>query len=122
METLFALLAILAGILLRLAVPIAITALAVYLLRRLDEQWQQEAKVSTPTPPKPQCWDIKNCPEERRSNCAGYTSAQPCWQARRMKNGYLQEECLSCSIFLNAPLPAEPFTSNPSYVQGGMHP
>lgn len=121
MEALFAFLAILAGILLRLAIPIAITAVAVYLLRRLDEQWQQEAELSVPTPPKAECWKIKNCPPERRSACPAYTSAQPCWQTRRLANGYLQEECLSCEIFLNAPIPAHSPTSAPSYTHGGMH-
>ncbi len=105
MNDLYSLLAVLTGIAIRLAIPVLITALAVYLLRRLDEQWQSEGKSMPAKIVKPACWEILGCPPARQKNCPGHLSAWPCWQARRLANGYLREECLSCKVFLKAPVP-----------------
>lgn len=107
METITPLLTVITGFTLRLAIPIAITAIAIYFLRRLDMRWQAEAKeqLLAPTVEKPKCWVINNCSAEMRESCPGYQSEQPCWQAFRDENGYLQERCLGCDVFLNAPIP-----------------
>jgi hypothetical protein len=100
-------LAVLIGLLLRLAIPIAITLLAVYILHKVDVRWQEEA-AQMPAPEnveKPQCWNAKNCPVEKKNNCASLNSTEPCWQTHRLTNGYLPEECLNCQVFHQAPIP-----------------
>jgi hypothetical protein len=44
METIYSILAVLAGILVRLIVPLIVTGFVVYLLRKLDARWQLEAE------------------------------------------------------------------------------
>lgn len=108
MEDVIALFAVIAGFALRLAIPIAITAIAIFFLRRLDRQWQAEAEeqLLLPVVEKTKCWEIKGCSAEMRATCIGYKSEQPCWQAYRQENGYLQERCLGCNVFREAPVPA----------------
>ena len=105
MNELYSAMAILAGIVVRLAIPILVTALAVYFLRRLDAHWQSEAKNAPVKVEKPECWKIKGCSPAQRKDCPGYISILPCWQARRLSNGYLRQECLECKVFLKAPVP-----------------
>jgi len=105
METFTSLLAVLTGLLLRLAIPIMVTALLINLLRKLDAHWQVEAKLPM-TIEKPSCWKIKGCSPEQIKNCTATSSPLPCWQVYRLPNGYLREECLACRIFINAPMPA----------------
>jgi hypothetical protein len=109
METLTAVLAVIAGFALRLAIPIAITALAIYLLRRLDTRWKAEAEKELlyPAVEKPKCWEINGCSAEKRATCTGYLLKQPCWQAFRQENGYLQERCLGCDVLRKAPVPVK---------------
>jgi len=105
MENITSLLAVLAGLLLRLAIPIAITFIMIYFLRKLDTRWQSEAQLLVPVE-KPKCWQIKGCPPDQVENCIAGQSPLPCWQAFRLPNGYLREECLSCEIFRRSPVPA----------------
>ena len=106
METMIALLALIAGLLIRLAIPIALTTLLIFLLRKLDARWQAESQLPLPVLQDIECWKIKNCTPEQRNACVAYQAALPCWQAKRLPNGYLREECLSCEIFTEAPIPA----------------
>lgn len=108
MDTLTPLFAVITGFALRLAIPIAITAIAIYFLRRMDTRWQAEAEEQLlhPAVEKPKCWESHNCPPDARESCSGYQSEQPCWQAFRKENGYLQERCLGCGVFHQAPVPA----------------
>jgi hypothetical protein len=107
MSELSAVLALLVGVAVRLAIPVLLTLLGVMLLRRLDAHWQQQAAEEAPRRiEKPACWDTKQCTPERRATCPGYASPLPCWQARRMANGYLREECFDCQVFRKAPVPA----------------
>ena len=107
METIFPILAVITGIALRLAIPIVITAIAIYFLRRLDTRWQAEAEeqLLLPVVEKAKCWEIKGCTEKMKENCNGFKSGQPCWQAFREENGYLKERCLGCEVFTTAPIP-----------------
>lgn len=105
MEITPSLLALIAGLLVRLAIPIALTALLIFFLRKLDARWQKEAQTPELVIQKPECWKIKGCPPERVANCTGARSPLPCWQAFRLPNGYLREECLSCKVFTEAPAP-----------------
>ncbi|HMB23828.1 MAG: hypothetical protein ACM33V_12205 [Chloroflexota bacterium] len=103
METFTSFLVVLAGLLLRLAIPIAGTIVLVYFLRKLDAHWQTEAQ--QPALQKAECWKEKGCSEGQRKNCAAASSPLPCWQCLRQPNGYLQEKCLSCNVFAKAPIP-----------------
>jgi hypothetical protein len=73
----------------------------------LDNRWQAEAEEQLlhPAVEKPKCWEVHNCSSEDRASCPGYQSEQPCWQAFREENGYLQERCLGCEVFQQAPVP-----------------
>jgi len=106
METMTSLLALIVGLLLRLAVPIAITALLIFFLRKLDAYWQAEAQLAEPAAQDINCWEIKGCSPEQRENCVATKSNIPCWQVKRLPNGYLRDECLSCEVFTEAPMPA----------------
>ena len=105
-------LALVIGLSIRLLVPLALTALAVFWLHKLDTRWQKEAEnernllVKDETP----CWMEQGLSaDEIKARAAA--SGKPCWQIHRLSNGYLREACLDCEVFLNAPVP-EPKPSN----------
>ena len=106
METFTSLFAILTGLLLRLAIPIAGTIILIYLLRKLDAHWQTEAQLSPVPVQKAECWNVKGCSSAQKKNCPAASSPLPCWQVFRQPNGYLQEQCIACSVFIDAPTPA----------------
>jgi hypothetical protein len=99
--------AVLAGLAVRLAVPILVTALAVLALRQLDARWRFEAHNQPLQVEKPKCWKIEGCSPSKRKDCAGFKSPLPCWQVFRLPSGYLNEKCLACPVFVKAPLPAQ---------------
>ena len=107
MNNITAIYAVVTGVVIRLAIPIGITAIAILFLRRLDTRWQTEAEEQLPQAvvEKTKCWEIKGCTPEMRATCAGYRSKEPCWQALREENGHLQERCLGCDVFKDAPVP-----------------
>ncbi len=105
METIISFFYILVGFVLRLAIPIAATILLIFFLRKLDARWQAEAELQPAPTNKPECWKIKGCTPEQKGNCEAVTSSLPCWQVYRLPNGYLREECLSCEVFTQAPIP-----------------
>jgi len=96
---------LLLGFIVRLAVPVSATAIGVWLLRRLDAQWQTEtlqqaANVGGFTIPLQNlnCWDVHNCSPERKATCPAYLNPNiPCWEAHRV-NGQLQEACQHCAF------------------------
>jgi len=106
METITAFLAISVGVLLRLAIPIAGTTILIHFLRKLDIRWQTEAQLQPLPIQNPECWKIKGCSAQEQKFCLAKTSSLPCWQIYRLPNGYLREECLSCKVFIDAPIPA----------------
>ncbi len=124
MENWQVVLAILAMFLLRLGVPLAITVLVTYWLRRLDSRWQAEARmrprlsvepvtetieeaalraVDRPSPmrilPEP-CWEFRGCSQSQRMQCPAYQRReQPCWKMRYQTEGRLPSPCVACPIF-----------------------
>ena len=106
METIASFFYVLTGFVLRLAVPIAVTVLLIFFLRTLDARWQAEAELKPNPVAKPECWKIKGCAPEQVESCSGAKSSLACWQVYRMPNGYLNEKCLSCQVFVEAPLPS----------------
>ncbi|MCE9647040.1 MAG: hypothetical protein K8S20_13645 [Chloroflexi bacterium] len=100
-------LAVLTGLFVRLIVPLAITALVVFALRKLDARWQAEAELERKTLVKDEmpCWKEQGLSTEEIKFRAEKDN-QPCWQTHRLSNGYLREACLDCEVFLDAPVPA----------------
>jgi hypothetical protein len=107
-EPLTALAAYLTGLLLRIIVPVTVTALFVWLLRKLDGHWQSEAEQVRPRMVNSlPCWVMRNCPTERRAQCQAFLQHDvPCWQMFRDPGGHLREACLTCQVFRRAPVPA----------------
>ncbi|GJQ35867.1 MAG: hypothetical protein HS100_08155 [Anaerolineales bacterium] len=99
--------ALLLGLFVRLVLPLLVTALLVYGLRRLDLRWQRQAEEerSLLIRDEEPCWMEQGLPiEEVKTRVAA--SGKPCWQIHRLPNGYLREACLDCEVFLDAPAPA----------------
>ena len=107
MEAIYSVLAVLVGLVLRVALPIALTILAVSYLHKLDARWQAEAELIQGTQVKDEmpCWKDMGLPMEQIKLRANVND-QPCWQTHRITNGRLRESCLSCEVFLDAPVPA----------------
>lgn len=107
MKWLDALTTILATIGLRFIIPIVVTIGIIYILRKLDAQWQAEAEVAAlPVFEGPRCFEVKKCTEEQKANCIAASKAEPCWQVfRETNNGLLKEQCLGCSFFSNVVSP-----------------
>jgi hypothetical protein len=113
---------VLIGSAMRIGIPIFITLIVIFILRRVDARWKAEAEALPPQPAeieveKVACWEVNDCSPEQIKECPAPASTNPCWQVRRQKNGYLMEKCLSCEIFQQAPLPhhvpaAHPHTSH----------
>ncbi len=101
-----AVLAFVLGLLVRIGIPVAVTALIFFLLRRLDERWQKEALAIPVISSQRPCWETKGCSEQKRKDCPAFAQPNiPCWQVFRTKNGLLREECLGCDVFRLAPSP-----------------
>lgn len=90
----------------RLGIPIALTLLLAWALRRLDARWQAEADTRATLPEvkqaavtKVHCWEMRHCPRQRRENCLAYAQPDiPCWDVFRA-NGHLREQCRDCLVF-----------------------
>ena len=101
---------VLLGLILRFALPIGITLLVIYWLRWLDARWQEEAEglqaqAQAFAAKAVRCWEVMNCPPEKRATCPAYQNGKhPCWQIFRNEEG-LQEKCLDCQAFRQAPAP-----------------
>lgn len=112
MEWLPTTLAMILGILLRIAVPVLVTILFIFLLRKLDERWKAESDLGDVMLVKPGnvgCWEINMCPEDMRAKCKAYQNQDtPCWQVFRNENGRLKERCIGCDVFRHAPVPVTP--------------
>ena len=49
------------------------------------------------------CWEIKNCPEDVRSNCTAFVDkSAPCWQQAKVYCAREPSQCESCEIFIKA--------------------
>ena len=93
MDWLTTVLAMILGLLLRVAIPIAATILLVIVLKWLDERWKREADLEGAAVEQPGnigCWDVKNCPSEQLAKCRAYANPDtPCWQVFREDSGKL---------------------------------
>lgn len=126
---LFDFVAIVGLFLLRVGVPLLITLLIGYFLRRLDAHWEDElrgqalghprapgshgtrsagipaATAGVDIPGQP-CWQLKDCDTASREDCpAGQQPGVVCWLARRELEGKIPMACYHCSLFVGEQLP-----------------
>lgn len=112
MDVLLEFFAVFGGLLLRFGIPIAATAGVAWILTLLDRRWQAEGKLLRVSGNsmgaawnEVRCWEASDCPSEKREQCAAYLRPQePCWQVFRHSNNRLKSECLTCQVFLDAPV------------------
>jgi hypothetical protein len=100
------------GLLVRFALPIAITLLVIMWLRWLDTRWQKQAIDRLQMAGQRvgiggvRCWETKGCSPESRASCPAYQNKElPCWQVFREQDGLLREDCFGCDVFRLAPIP-----------------
>ena len=90
---------------LRFGIPIGITLLLAYSLRRLDAHWKAEAEAKVTREEVRQvaisqepCWELRGCSPEKRELCPAYAHPNdPCWEARSA-NGHLPQTCRDCHV------------------------
>ena len=93
---------VLAGILIRIVLPLFLMVGLVFLLRSLDTRWQREALYQQKLAAEDSsehALDLKDCAIEGLANKFSVKSSEPCWQTFRKSSGYLHEECLQCKVF-----------------------
>jgi hypothetical protein len=122
MDEIFVTVYLVVGLLLRLGIPIGLTLLLAWYLRRLDAHWRAEAAQNgqrfafivpgaTPT-----CWEFNNCSPERRAKCpAAQNNGRPCWEYFA-HDGQLAPLCAACEYrrlhARSAPAHARPLGGN----------
>ena len=101
-------LAVIGLFILRLGVPIAFMVLLSWAVnwyvRREEEralEAEQRAAIAKAVPAAPkQCWDIKGCTEEAKSDCAAVRRPDlPCWLAKQLSTGRLSPTCQNCAMY-----------------------
>jgi hypothetical protein len=107
-------LAFVVGVLIRFAIPIALTLVAVWFFRKLDQRWKAEAEELTrmqmalALAKRTPCWEQNQCSIAKRENCPAYLqTGVPCWQVMRDKHGNLKPACLDCRVLRSAPSPVD---------------
>ncbi len=96
------------GVLVRLGIPIAVTALVLGILYMLDKRWQKQALSLPVVPAGKPCWEIKGCTDAARKNCpAAAQPKTPCWYVFRTRDGVMKDACLDCEVFRRAPVPVK---------------
>jgi hypothetical protein len=114
MDTMREVLTIVLFFVIRLGIPALVVGVVGWGLRRLDERWEEDAQrrrrealsvevnevvVPAVADSKP-CWEVKACPDERKSRCPAFLApALPCWIARRNAEGCLPDGCPLCVLF-----------------------
>ncbi len=100
------------ALLLRFGVPLGLTGVLIWWLRKLDLRWQAEAEetrhvqLAAATAQLAHCWEVRGCTPEMRASCPAYQRNDlPCWQVMRLATGRLPERCFDCKVFRDAPAP-----------------
>lgn len=102
--------AVIAGLILRIGLPVGLTFLLAHFLRKLDSRWREEAeqKVIEKKHLEQQqillnlwldqpCYSIMNCSNELKKNCKAYNQrTKPCWEVNR-SNGSMSQRCKDCA-------------------------
>jgi hypothetical protein len=111
MDELLTIIIFLAGVLVRIGIPVAITVGLIWLFRQLDARWKRDAALGKRSAPayavgNSGCWEVHGCSEENRKRCPAYAQLDtPCWQVFRKEDGRLKERCIGCQVFASAPVP-----------------
>jgi hypothetical protein len=101
--------AVIAGLLLRIGLPVGLTFLLARFLRKLDARWREEAEQKVIEKKRLEqqqtllnlwldqpCHSIMNCTEQQKETCKAYGQfAKPCWEINRA-NGNLSQRCQDC--------------------------
>lgn len=109
MEELQIIAAVIAGLLLRIGLPVGLTFLLAHFLRKLDSRWREEAEQQVVERKKLEqqqillnlwldqpCYSIMNCSDEQKQNCDAYNQREkPCWEINR-SNGSMAQRCKDC--------------------------
>jgi len=111
MEEIYTIVGVILSVVLRFGIPVGLTALLIVWLKQVDKRWQVEAEskfgLAAVNSKNSGCWDVNKCTPEMRKKCQAYAHPEiPCWQFYRDREGYLQEKCLPCEVFRNAPVPS----------------
>ncbi len=93
---------VIAGLLLRIAIPAILTICLVVLLRRLDAHWQTQARRDFGKTRKSSA-RTKDCPYGMTAQQT-QLSNELCWQIQRVPGGQIAEKCLECEVFQAAPI------------------
>lgn len=49
------------------------------------------------------CWEIKDCPEEKREKCSAYVDqSRPCWERASTACAKELNQCQDCEVFIRA--------------------
>ncbi|PLX84357.1 MAG: MerR family transcriptional regulator [Desulfuromonas sp.] len=49
------------------------------------------------------CWEIKNCPPEKRDSCSAYIDkTRPCWERMNTACAKDNNQCETCEVFISA--------------------
>lgn len=63
------------------------------------------------------CWEIKGCPEEKRTNCSAYRDrTSPCWERAKTACSKDADHCANCEVFIQAMKDAKQKASRQSEV------
>jgi hypothetical protein len=89
----------------RLGIPLGLTLLVAWGLKRLDAHWQADAvsnaaqsDVRQVAVSQIRCWEMRGCSTERRQTCPAYRHPEiSCWVAQS-QNGSLGEACRDCHV------------------------
>ncbi len=95
-------LTIILGFILRVGVPLGITFLFVWLLKRLDTSWKVEAEKEhrrlLGEGAQAHCWEYYGCAPHRRQKCPAFNNQEnPCWENFKVGR-HLQESCRLCAF------------------------
>lgn len=113
MDTLVITLGMVFGFVLRLGVPIGLTLLIGWGLKRLDARWRAEAlaemRLKKTVHARPSeaylsgpCWTLIDCAPAKRESCPVYQNPEmPCWEYRRT-NGTYAKTCTTCKVWEQA--------------------
>ncbi len=94
------------GLLIRIGIPLVITLVLIWVVRRLDQNWRNDGAVVTVRAKNTGCWKNKSCSEEDRAKCTAYANQDiACWQHFRHADGTLRSDCIGCDVFRQAPVP-----------------
>jgi hypothetical protein len=88
------------GVVLRVILPLGVTLVVAWILKRFDDQWRSESLADSlrmaGSIETLHCWDFAGCRPEVRSSCRAFNNQdQPCWEMMRSR-GQLQEACKAC--------------------------